>query len=190
MEGRGEMLAKNGCDTVLKTAPAKQVEIAVNRMCRYLRVSRLLLSTFITAFICGCHFTDNLLSCLAAGPNNLWFSAFGAICCFSIACVAILDSRSRYQDYKRAKDLFFENGFHPRIAGLFLRSRCQRDAAFVAASDLGYQAQIHTFYRQKGCRWYHFLPDAVFKRPGLVISRKFWRYTLFSPAYKSRFFSW
>ena len=182
------MLAKSSCGVVLKKVPANQMERVVKRFLSYCRVSRLLLLTSIIAFGVGCYFTDTFLHRISENPEPEVRIALWGLSGFCIAFFAILDSRSRYQDYKRAKDLFFENGFHPRIAGLFIRSRCQRDAAFVAALDLGFQEPLRMFYRQQGYQWYHVIPDVVMKHPKILLSRKFWRHTLFAPTYRSRYF--
>ncbi len=117
------------------------------------------------------------------------FAALG-FCSVMVAIFAILDVRSRYQDYKRAKDLFFENGFHPRIARLFIHSRCQRDAIRVAARDLGLAGELARFYSDMGYQWFHILPDFIFKRPYILFSRRYWQKTLFESYYRSRYFFW
>jgi hypothetical protein len=59
-----------------------------------------------------------------------------------IVVLALLDARSRIQEYQRAKDLFFDNGFKSRIAKIYIHSKCQRDAARIAAKDLGLLEQL------------------------------------------------
>jgi hypothetical protein len=107
-----------------------------------------------------------------------------------LTVLALLDARSRLQNYKRAKDLFFENGFKPRIARLYRHSRCQRDALRVAAKDLGLSQQLNHFYQTQGYRWYHIFPDFVFKKPWILFSHRYWRKTLFEPRYTSLYFLW
>jgi hypothetical protein len=110
---------------------------------------------------------------------------------FLVSVCAFLDARSRVQDYKRAKDLFFENrSQQTRIARLFIHSKCQREAALVAARDLGMEAQVGATYAAMGYRWYHILPDAALRRPGLFLTWAYWRKTLFAPAYCSPHFYW
>ena len=104
--------------------------------------------------------------------------------------LALLDARSRFQDYKRAKDLFFENGFKSRIAKIYIHSKCQRDAARAAAKDLGLLEQLDYFYQSQGYRWYHIFPDFLFKKPWIVFSRRYWRRTLFESQYTSIHFLW
>ena len=74
---------------------------------------------------------------------------YGALSCWSVGIVVLtfLDARSRFQDYKRAKDLFFENGFKSRIAKIYVYSKCQRDAVRVAAKDLGLLEHPPLLYR-------------------------------------------
>lgn len=107
-----------------------------------------------------------------------------------LALFALLDARSRFQDYKRAKDLFYENGFKPRIAKLYTHSKCQRDAIRVAAKDLGLLKQLDHFYFNQGYRWYHIFPDFLSKRPWLLLSKRYWQKTLFEPRYASNYFFW
>jgi hypothetical protein len=117
---------------------------------------------------------------------------YGLLFCWSVGLVVLtlLDARSRFQDYKRAKDLFFENGFNSRIAKIYIYSRCQRDAVRVAAKDLGLLEQLDHFYQTQGYRWYHIFPDFVFKKPWLIFSQRYWRKTLFEPQYTSLYFLW
>jgi hypothetical protein len=109
-----------------------------------------------------------LLSCVSVG----------------IVVLALLDARSRLQDYKRAKDLFFENGFKSRIAKIYIHSKCQRDAARAAAKDLGLLEQLDQYYQRQGYHWYHIFPDFIFKKPWIVFSRRYWRRTLLSKSLK------
>jgi hypothetical protein len=104
--------------------------------------------------------------------------------------MALLDARSRFQDYKRAKDLFFENGFKSRIAKIYIFSKCQREAARVAARDLGLLEPLDLFYQDQGYHWYHVFPDFLYKKPRIILSRRYWRKTLFEPRYTSMHFLW
>jgi len=103
---------------------------------------------------------------------------------------AQLDAYSRYQNYKKAKDLFHENGFKTRIANLFINSHCQRYAVKVAAEDLGLLKELCRYYHQKGYKWFHILPDFIFYNPLIVFTRKYWTRTLFEKRYKSKYFFW
>ena len=113
-----------------------------------------------------------------------WLAAYG----FILPFFAELDALSRFQNYKQAKDLFYENGFKPRIANLYAGSRCQRDAAVVAAKDLGIGPEIIEHYQARGFKWYHVLPGALYIRPGILLTRNYWQRTLFETRYTSRYF--
>ena len=117
---------------------------------------------------------------------------YGLLSSWSVGLVvlSLLDARSRFQDYKRAKDLFFVNGFKSRIAKIYIHSKCQRDAARVAAKDLGLLEQLDYFYQSQGYHWYHIFPDFIFKKPWIVFSRRYWHKTLFEPQYTSIHFLW
>lgn len=130
------------------------------------------------------------------GPDLLWFRAESRsdavrntlILVFPVSVLILsqLDARSRFQSYKRVKDGLFTYGFDPRIVKPVLKSRCQRDAALAAADELGYKDLCLTYFRSKGYRWYHVLPDFVFSNPGLLADSRFWRSTFFSETYRSR----
>ena len=121
-----------------------------------------------------------------ANALDVLFLCWGA----GIVVLALLDTRSRFQDYKRAKDLFFENGFKSRIAKIYIHSRCQRDAIRVAAKDLGLLEQLDHFYQTQGYHWYHIFPDFIFTKPWIVFTRRYWRKTLFEQQYTSIHFLW
>jgi hypothetical protein len=97
-----------------------------------------------------------------------------------------LDARSRYQNYKQIKDQIFLYGYDHRIFKPVLKSRCQRDAAWLSAKELGYGKQCKDYFYKHGYRWYHILPDFVFKKPHFLLTFYFWRTTFFSPRYVSK----
>src|SRR6476661_5769662 len=88
--------------------------------------------------------------------------------------MAQLDVRSRYQNYKLIKDYLYIYGFKTRILRPFLKSSCQRDAAKVAADELGMLSQCQQYFKSNGCRWYHLVPDIVLKKPSVLLTRNFW----------------
>lgn len=98
-----------------------------------------------------------------------------------------LDARSRFQNYKQIKDQFFSYGFNNRVLKTVLKSRCQRDAALAAAEELGYKEQCTKYFYDQGYRWYHLLPDFVFKKPQFLFTWYFWRSTFFLPRYKPKY---
>jgi len=97
-----------------------------------------------------------------------------------------LDARSRYQNYKQLKDQLFLYGFDRRIFKPILGSRCQRDAALAAAEELGYGDRCRTYFRTCGYRWYHLVPDFIFRTPYFLLTRAFWRRTFFMPTYRRK----
>lgn len=165
--------------------------IFFHRSVRYLKVGFLLHIMGIIGLIA--FFWFGRLALDAAGDCRIapfliygYLSLYG----FSLPFFAALDARSRYQNYKMAKDLFHRCGFQNRVARLFTLSRCQRDAARVAARDLGHWKKLSDHYRALGYRWYHILPDFAFTRPSVFLTRKYWQKTLFEKQYTSKYFLW
>ena len=107
----------------------------------------------------------------------------------SLPVFSQLDARSRYQNYKQLKDQFILFGFDPRILKPVLKSRCQRDAAEIAARDTGYAGECRMHFRCHGYRWYHLFPDFLFTHPWFLLTPYFWKTTFFTPAYHSRYTS-
>jgi hypothetical protein len=97
-----------------------------------------------------------------------------------------LDARSRFQNYKQIKDQFYTYGFNSRILNPVLKSRCQRDAALISAKELGMYDSCKSFFHDHGYRWYHIIPDFVFRRPQFLVTKYFWRTTFFAPTYQSK----
>jgi len=138
---------------------------------------------FLTAFPGGLLWYYFINSGSSGSP--IWNLGPGMLVIF-----ALLDARSRLQDYKKAKDLFMENSFKPRVANLFIHSKCQREAVRIAAMDLGHINSLDRYYREKGYRWYHIIPDFALKRPSLILTPRYWKKTLFAPNYSSLYFLW
>lgn len=130
----------------------------------------------------------------AAGPGLLperedsWLemagNGFFLVFLTSLPVLSQLDARCRYQNYKRVKDQFNRFGFDPRILRPLTKSRCQRDAARVAASEAGYGNACRMFFRSCGYRWYHIFPDFLLTRPDFLASRHFWKSTFFLKTYR------
>lgn len=104
----------------------------------------------------------------------------------SLPVFAQLDARSRYQNYKQIKDQLYLYGYSQRLLKPVLKSRCQRDAALTSAKELGFSHQCTEIFKGHGYRWYHILPDFVFKQPQFFITKYFWRTTFFAPTYKPK----
>ncbi|OBQ57482.1 hypothetical protein [Halodesulfovibrio spirochaetisodalis] len=80
-----------------------------------------------------------------------------------ILCQA--DAFSRFREFKRIKAIFSRRGFNPRILKLVSTSRCQRDAALLAAKETGCKHLAATYFKKMGYRWYHIIPDAIVENP-------------------------
>jgi len=98
-----------------------------------------------------------------------------------------LDARSRYQEYKRARDQLAAYGPNRRIFRSLSRSRCQRDAVLAAAAQLGHADVCRRHFTAAGYCWYHLLPDFVSHHPGFLFSPAFLRATFFAPTYRPRY---
>lgn len=113
----------------------------------------------------------------------MWLNIVMYSCQFALA---ELDAYSRFQNFKQLRDQLFFNGFAHRILKPMTKSRCQRDAALVACSQLGYIDEAKSVYSKMGYKWYHVPPDFVFTHPFFFFSRYFWRTTFFVPYYKPK----
>lgn len=117
--------------------------------------------------------------------HSLWkISFFCLLCLYPVS--AQFDARSRFQNYKKIKDQIYLFGFSERILKPVLKSRCQRDAALIAAKELGHGNKCRRYFKRKGYHWYHLLPDFVFTYPHFFFTRYFWLSTFFVPYYKPR----
>ena len=108
----------------------------------------------------------------------------------TIPVFAQLDARSRYQNYKLLRDLLYRYGFRYKFVKALRHSRCQREAALVAANEMGYRLIVEKYYRRCGYRWYHLLPDFIFQSPLYLCTRGFWLTTFFARTYHSKYFSY
>jgi len=108
--------------------------------------------------------------------------------CFfaSLPLMSQLDVRSRFQNYKQIKNQIFIYGFDTRILKPVLKSRCQRYAAVISASELGLKQECDKHFVDHVYRWYHIIPDFIFSHPHFLLSKYFWITTFFVPKYKPR----
>lgn len=165
--------------------------IPYKRASRFLKVAFLLHLTSILGLAKFLGFGILTISALENGNRHFffmygYFSMFGIVLTF----FAQMDAYSRLQNYKLAKDLFFENGFQKRIVNLFIRSRCQREAIKIAASDLGVIDELNEYYTSLGYQWFHLIPDVTFHNPMVFFTWNFWKKTFFAAPYRSKYFSW
>jgi hypothetical protein len=130
-----------------------------------------------------------LVPVLVAMPQNesvdVVIKIAGMLLLFCLPILAQLDARSRFQNYKQFGDQFCRYGFDRRILKPAVKSRCQRDAALFAAREAGFKDECTQYLRFLGYRWYHLLPEFLFRRPGLLFTPYFWRTTFFLPTYRS-----
>jgi len=103
-----------------------------------------------------------------------------------MSVLAELDAYSRFQNYKQLKDQIFLNGYQERLLKPLTRSSCQREAAILACEELGLGQKSKSYFYARGYRWYHVIPDFVFKQPMFFFSLYFWRTTFFTPYYVSK----
>jgi len=102
-----------------------------------------------------------------------------------VALFSLADGVSRHREYKRIKAMFVRFGYSVRILEPLTRSRCQRDAALLAARETGHGDHAHTYFIGLGYRWYHILPDSVMRNPFSFLKPSFLR-SSFMPGKKAR----
>ncbi len=108
----------------------------------------------------------------------------------SLAVLAELDVRGRYQNYKQLKDKLFSLGYDDRLIKPFTHSKCQRLAILEAAKDLNYVKEMKNSFYKFGYRWYHILPDSFMKNPKVLFKKQFWTKIFFVKYYKLQNFYW
>ena len=170
---------------------SNKIFIMYKKSCRYMKAAILLHIISLAAFILFLGF-GKLAICYFEKSHWFFFYSYAGISIYWIVLIAFaqLDALSRFQNYKQAKDLFFENGFKKRIADIFVNSRCQRDAIKIAAIDLGVENQLCRYYDDLGYRWFHIIPNVVFHKPAVLFTRMFWKKTLLAESYTSKYFLW
>lgn len=102
-----------------------------------------------------------------------------------VALFACADGIARNREYARIKSMLARYGFKRRLIKPLARSRCQRDAALLAARETGHLSQTADYFRELGYRWYHIMPDSVVRNPLAFISPAFLK-TSFLPGKKLR----
>jgi hypothetical protein len=159
-------------------------------LCTYLRVGALLhLNTVLYLLLMKPSLDFGLTwleqGLLLPGIVSCWLASFF----LANMVLSQLDARSRWQNYKQIKDYLYGFGYRERIFKPVLKSSCQRQAALIAAEELGYRARVEAFFWSHGYRWYHIPPDFVFAHPQFLFSRHFWRTTFFAPTYHPKHLS-
>jgi hypothetical protein len=160
-----------------------------SRLWTYMEVGRLL--HFITLFtgviaiityraMMTAYFSNDLLSFIIYGSLFLHF--------VSLPFFAQFDARSRFQNYKMVCDLFYKYGYRERFIKALKHSKCQREAAYIAAKNLSYKDEVKNFFYESGYRWYHLVPDFIWKHPGYLFSKHFWLTTFFTKTYIPKYY--
>lgn len=167
-------------------------KVLLMRVFRYLQTAYLLhlmaVGSGILVFLLG-----KLLLMHWNNDASFWKLLLHAYLCLYFCTLVLFsqfDARSRYQNYKMAKDKLYHYGFDVRLLRPFAYSRCQRDAIAVAVRELNMTGAWKQFTHVSGYRWYHLLPDMVVKRPGILFTRDYWIKTLFVKTYHSNYFLW
>lgn len=105
----------------------------------------------------------------------VWGGLFVLFAWGVVLCQA--DALARYHEFKRVYRMLARFGFCPRILRPMSTSRCQRDAALLAAREAGCQEQVKHVFHALGYRWYHILPDAIVANPFFFFHPHFLRNT-------------
>lgn len=157
-------------------------------MVSYFLVGKLLYASLVLFVLESYLFWAQLKLAMLQG---IWYIIAFWLCCFLFSFVhiflVIMDGWSRFQDYKRAKDLFYHHGFQPRIARSFIRSKCQRMSAIVAAEELGLANEINDYYTSQGVKWYHYIPYFMVHDPFFIFKKYFWSRTFLEKHYTSKY---
>ena len=154
----------------------------------YYRVGRLLHGSLLLFLLESWVYWIMFENALSTGVP-LWTVFWGSFFLFSFIHIflVIMDGWSRYQDYKKAKDLFFSYGFQPRIANQFIGSKCQRSAAIEASRELGMNEVVKDYYRDQGVKWFHYIPYFMVQDPFFMIRKAFWKRTFLEKHYVPKY---
>jgi hypothetical protein len=120
--------------------------------------------------------------------NGAIFFGYLSIHLITLPFFAELDAYSRFQNYKLTKDLIYRYGFQIRFIKSLRHSKCQREAAFYAARDLGCKNELIHYFKGCGYRWYHIFPDFIWTHPEYLFSKHFWSTTFFVKTYHPRYY--
>ena len=154
----------------------------------YYRVGRLLHGSLIL-FILESWLYGYMLQLSIESGSVFWIIFWTSFFLFSFIHIflTIMDGWSRFQDYKKAKDLFYAYGLRPRLANRFIGSKCQRNAALQAARELGFEGELKDYYTSKGVKWYHYIPYFMVMDPLFLIRKAFWQRTFLEKYYRPKY---
>jgi len=158
----------------------------LNNTARYIKAAPWPYMTGLSSLALACGLGVSGLSRLSIGS----MTEAAILGCWSggwivIALFAMADGCSRHREYKRIKAMFIRYGYSERILELLTSSRCQRDAALLAASETGHGVDANNYFTGLGYRWYHILPDSVMRNPFAFLKPSFLR-SSFLPGKKAR----
>ncbi|MBW2963027.1 hypothetical protein [Mesonia aestuariivivens] len=114
-----------------------------------------------------------------------WLGCF--LFSFTHIFLVLLDSWSRFQNYKRLKDQLFMYGFQAKIANNYKVSKCQRRALKVACYELNLQYEYHRYLNLCHIKWYHFIPYFMVEDPLFLFKKHFWSRTFLEKPYVPKF---
>lgn len=154
--------------------------LEVGRWLHFIALAAAVLSVYFFNLAMEAHWMNNTNGNIIFGYLSFHFS--------TIPFFAELDAYSRFQNYKLVKDLIYRYGFQDRFIRALRHSKCQREAAFFAARDLGCKKMLVSFYQKCGYRWYHILPDFVWTHPHYLVSKHFWFTTFFVKTYNPKYY--
>lgn len=152
--------------------------LSLDRALRYVRASPLPHGLAAASATGGLALAACALELHAAGQGPahraalLGLLALGSL---GLAGMALLDGFSRFREYRRIRSMLRRRGWNRRVFLLVAGSRCQRDAALLAAREAGHGPRARGLFHALGYRWYHLLPDAVVRNPLLFLDPGFLR---------------
>ena len=176
-------------DTILfDSIKTKKIPYQPHYLISYIKVGRLLYYSLFLFILESLFYWVKLKA--AVLEASIWITLFWLVCfIFSFVHIflVMLDGWSRYQNYKRAKDQFYIYGFKKRICNLYIRSKCQRIAALVAAKELGLENEVKEHYSSKGVKWYHYIPYFMIEDHWFLFKKYFWKRAFLEKCYVSKF---
>lgn len=114
-----------------------------------------------------------------------WLGCF--LFSFTHIFLVLMDSWSRFQNYKRIKDQLFLYGFQPKIANNYLVSKCQRRALKIACEELDLEQEYTRYLERCKVKWYHFVPYFMMEDPLFLFRKHFWNRTFLEKIYQPKF---
>jgi len=167
-------------------------KVLAMQVLRYIQAGYLLHLITISSVILVYYLSSIYVEIIQTNNSLRQFLIYGYLIGYFLSLIFFsqFDARSRYQNYKMAKDKLYEYGFDSRLLRPFVYSRCQRDAIAVAAYELNFRKEWNQLNKKLGFRWYHILPHMVVRNPLILFTKEYWDKTLFVKTYHSKYFLW